>query len=172
MRLKPGLAQPHNNLGNALKAKGQLDAAIVSYRQAILLKPELAVAHNNLGEALERKGLPAEAVTAYRQAIRLKPHYARAFGNLGNALKSMGQLDEAIASYRQAIRLEPELAEWHSNLALKQAYPPRAKMAAGACAGPPIPRGRSNRLVVHRVISTTRPGQIGASILRDQRWAA
>jgi hypothetical protein len=55
---------------------------------------------------------------------------------------------------------------------LKQAYPPRAKMAAGACAGPPIPRGRSNRLVVHRVISTTRPGQIGASILRDQRWAA
>ena len=40
IRLKPDFAEAHNNLGNALQAKGKLDEAIAEYREAIRLKPD------------------------------------------------------------------------------------------------------------------------------------
>ncbi len=36
---KPGEPDYHNNLGNSYRARGQLDAAIAEYREAIRLKP-------------------------------------------------------------------------------------------------------------------------------------
>jgi len=41
-------------LGFALYHKGQYDAAIAEYREAIRLKPGFAEAHNNLGMAIKR----------------------------------------------------------------------------------------------------------------------
>ena len=52
VRLKPGSALAHANLGIALKDKGQVDEAIACYRKAIELDPKFARAHNNLGNAL------------------------------------------------------------------------------------------------------------------------
>src|SRR5208337_3768553 len=82
IRLKPGFAEAHSNLGNALQCKGRLDEAVISFRQAIRLKPDYAEAHSNLGNALKDKGQLDEAIAACRQAIRLKPDYAGAHGNL------------------------------------------------------------------------------------------
>ena len=42
------MAEVYNNLGNALKDKGQLDEAIAAFRQAIALKPNYPEAHSNL----------------------------------------------------------------------------------------------------------------------------
>ena len=50
--LRPHSPGAHNNLGTALRGKGQLDAAIACYNKAIELDPKLAMAHNNLGNAL------------------------------------------------------------------------------------------------------------------------
>ena len=46
----------HNNLGLALRDKGDLDGAIAEYRESILLNPNINNTHNNLGLALEAKG--------------------------------------------------------------------------------------------------------------------
>ena len=107
-----------------MRETGQLNEAIASCRQAILLNPNFPEAHSNLGNALKDKGQLDEAIAAYRQAILLKPDYPEAHSNLGNALTDRGQLDEAIASYRQAIFLKPNYPEVHSNLLFTLNYHP------------------------------------------------
>src|SRR5262249_415188 len=47
----PHDAKTHNNLGNALHAKGDVGGAIDAYWEAICLDPKLAQAHFNLGNA-------------------------------------------------------------------------------------------------------------------------
>jgi tetratricopeptide (TPR) repeat protein len=116
--LRPQSPGARNNLGNALRDRGDLDGAITQYRQAIHLKAEYVDAHANLGIALEDKGLLDEAVAEYREAIRLKPGFHNAHHNLGKALGEKGLLDEAIAEYRAAIQLEPDNANSHNNLGL------------------------------------------------------
>ena len=46
--IKPGYAEAHFNLGNALKALGRFDEAVVHCRKASILKPEFAKAHSSL----------------------------------------------------------------------------------------------------------------------------
>jgi tetratricopeptide (TPR) repeat protein len=49
--------EAHNNLGLALSEKGQLDAAIAEFRQAIRLQKDYLEANHNLGIALQMKGV-------------------------------------------------------------------------------------------------------------------
>jgi serine/threonine protein kinase len=116
MRLNPGDADAHYNLGHALGKKGLVDEAIASCREAIRLNPGDADAHNNLGNALAKKGLLDEAIASFRETIRLNPEYALAHSNLGTALADKGLLDDAITSHREAIRLDPGDVDAHSNL--------------------------------------------------------
>jgi Flp pilus assembly protein TadD len=118
LRLKPGYAKVHSNLGAALYTKGFVDDAIAEFRMAVRLKPNLARAHTNLGAALQVKGLLDEAIAEYRTALGLEPDNAEAHQNLGGALQVNGLLDEAIAESRAALRLTPDLAGAHCNLGL------------------------------------------------------
>ena len=108
----------YSNLGNALQALGQLDEAIASYRQTLLLKPDYAEAYCNLGKALKAQDRLDEAIASYRQALLLRPNLAETHYNLGNALKEQDSLNEAAVSYRQALLLKPDLAEAHCNLGI------------------------------------------------------
>ena len=65
-------------MGNALKDKGELDAAIDSYKQAIKIKPDLAHAYFNLGAAWRAKGILETAVENFEKAIAIKPDYVEA----------------------------------------------------------------------------------------------
>jgi protein O-GlcNAc transferase len=106
----------HNNLGNALKALGRWEEAVLSYRQALTLKPDLFTAHYNIGLARQAQGNLAEAVSSYGRALALKPDYVEAHGNLGNTLQAQGKLAEAVACYGRALSLKQNYAEVHSNL--------------------------------------------------------
>ena len=105
--LKPDYAGLHINLGKALDAEGQYDAAIAEYKEAIRLKPDYALGRNNLGNALDDKGQHDAAIAEYTEAIRLNPDMAEAHFNLGIALNAKGQHAAAIAEYKEAIRLNP-----------------------------------------------------------------
>ena len=59
VKLEPGKALYHRNLGDALQKKGDLDGAIAAYREAIKLKPDYPEAYWNLAHTLQRKGSSA-----------------------------------------------------------------------------------------------------------------
>jgi tetratricopeptide (TPR) repeat protein len=108
LALRPETISAHYNLGNALRAKGQLDEAIAEYREAIRLKKDYEEAHGNLGLALEEMGELDNAVAEYGEAIRLKKDRHNSHYNLGNALLRQGRWDRAIAEYGEAIHLMKE----------------------------------------------------------------
>ena len=71
---KPRYGEAHDNLGNALVQKGQVDEATAQLQKAIEIDPEYARAHNNLGDALLQKGRVDEAITSIRKPWKLTPN--------------------------------------------------------------------------------------------------
>jgi 2-polyprenyl-3-methyl-5-hydroxy-6-metoxy-1,4-benzoquinol methylase len=76
-------------MGNALQEKGNLEAAINSFKQALKIKPDNVEAYNNMGNALHDKGDPGAAIGSYKQALTIKSDFAEAYKNMGNALKEV-----------------------------------------------------------------------------------
>jgi protein O-mannosyl-transferase len=111
-----GNHEAHNHLARALAVRGDTDAAITHYRQALEIRPDFVEAHNNLGNVLAARGDNAAAIERYTTALTIKPDYVEAHNNLGLALAEEGQLDAAIAEYRRAIALDSEFAAAHYNL--------------------------------------------------------
>jgi serine/threonine protein kinase/Flp pilus assembly protein TadD len=101
--------------GNARFDKGDFEAAIRDYSEAIRLKPEYAVAFNCRGSARCGKGDLEGAIKDYSEAIRLKPDYAVALINQGNARCGKGDFEGAVKDYSEAIRLRPDYTVALSN---------------------------------------------------------
>jgi len=108
----------HNNLGLALEKRGNTNAAIEHYREALRIKPDYLIAYNNIGNALLKQGNIDAAIRQYREALYLKPDYAKAHNNIGNAFQHQGNIDDAIKHYRKALRLKPDYEGAHNNLGL------------------------------------------------------
>ena len=107
-----------NIRGACYAGLGQKDAAVESYKKAVLLKPDYAKAHYNLAGALQETGQLDEAVKSYESAITLEPDNAEAHNNLGNVYRELGQLDTAIKSYKKAIVINPDYVEAYYSLGL------------------------------------------------------
>jgi Flp pilus assembly protein TadD len=97
LRLRPGYAEAHYNLGMALSRQGALGEATFHLREAVRLHPGNAVAHNNLGVLLARQGAFPEAVAQFREALRLDPGNEGASRNLEFAAR-----DAARSNFRSA----------------------------------------------------------------------
>jgi predicted O-linked N-acetylglucosamine transferase (SPINDLY family) len=74
LALTPDHADAHINLGNALRAQGKLDEAVLHYERALSLRPDHAFAYHNLGGVLALQGKLEEAITYHERALTLKPH--------------------------------------------------------------------------------------------------
>ena len=109
--LLPNDAEAHGNLAAALRARGQLDAAVANRRRALQIRPDFAEAHNNLGLARKELGQFDGALASCRRAIEIKPDFANAHSNLGKVLRELGQLEGEMESYRLALEIDPECCE-------------------------------------------------------------
>ena len=116
LTLKPDYPEAHYNLGIALKKKGDVKAAIASYKNALQLEPNYAEAHYSLGIALHQQGDLDNAISEFRAALQLQENYPEAHYNLGVSLKKQGDLTGAIASYSAALKLKPDYPKAHYNL--------------------------------------------------------
>ena len=117
-RVNPNNDNVHVNLGLAFDNKGNLDAAIGEYHEALRLNPDNDLAHYNLGMALDDKGDLEGALLEYRETLRLDPGNEGAHLNLGSLLFKKGNVDAAIAEYREGLRLNPENDSAHYNLGI------------------------------------------------------
>lgn len=115
---RPRNALAHVNLGNALFATGDQDAAIGHYETALESKPADAKAHYNLANALAAQNRTPDALPHYAEAIKADPDYADAHYNLGIALTRLGRADAAAEHLRQAVRINPAHVGAYNNLGL------------------------------------------------------
>ncbi len=97
----------HNNLGIALRDRGDHDTAIDHYRRALRLNPQYAEAIVNLGIEHARAGDMTAAIDRFREAVRVSDGYAGAHYNLGRALRLTGRNDQALPHLAEAVRLNP-----------------------------------------------------------------
>jgi predicted O-linked N-acetylglucosamine transferase (SPINDLY family) len=71
VRLLPGDAEAHTNLGSALTKMQRLDDAELVLRRALEIDPEFAAGHSHIGVNLQLQGRYAEAQASFRCAIQL-----------------------------------------------------------------------------------------------------
>ncbi len=116
IRIKPGDADVHVDLGNGFLMQGNLDAGIDELKNAIRIDPRHAEAHAILGIALHRQGKLDQAIEQLRTVLIFQPNLAEAHGELGEVLREQGKLDEAIYQIRAAIQIKPDVAEAHCML--------------------------------------------------------
>ena len=115
-RVTPESYIAYENLGQALRERGDLERSRQNYERALSLAPARspgygAVIHNSLGLVLTREGTTHAALEHFGQAVQLNPTFAEAQSNFGNALAAEGRFADAIAHYEVAIRLKPEYTE-------------------------------------------------------------
>ncbi len=115
---RPENVVARNNLGLALAGRGDYDAALAQYRQALRLEPGHVNALYNLADSLAAQGNLKDAVVHYQAAARLKPYDSKIHTNLGVAFSRMGMDEEAVASYREALEHNPNDPDIHNNLAV------------------------------------------------------
>ena len=113
--LRP-FAPAHNNLANALRARGRLAEALGHYAQAVQLEPQFADGWSNYGAALREAGRIDEAIPALERAVALFPQSWSAASNLGMAYLARNRVEPAIACQRRALELKPDSAEVLSHL--------------------------------------------------------
>ncbi|MBY0336237.1 MAG: glycosyl transferase family 1 [Acetobacteraceae bacterium] len=95
------------NLGAALHAAGQAQAAANAFATALALRPGLHDAALNLGLALEAAGDADGALAAWRRALP-PPAMRRSLHNhIGRVLERRGLLAEAAAELEQSLLLDP-----------------------------------------------------------------
>ena len=132
IRLRPGYAQAHYNLGIALGLQGKIAEAAAEYAAAVELQPDYAEAHYNLGGASFLLGQFPQAAQHLSEAVRLQPANAAARSKLAFMLARQGNVGGAILQYQTALRLQPDLLEALKNLAWILATNPNEQFRNGA----------------------------------------
>ena len=87
-----------------------IEEAIQSYKEAIIINPNDFDAYFGLGDCYSALGRDEESMEANKQAVRIRPDYAFARIALGLDYYNLGHYQEAIETYNQAIELDPSVA--------------------------------------------------------------
>jgi len=130
-------------LGRCHEEKGDMNLAIMEYKQAIAIEPLSVEVYTRLGSVYMQRGQYEEAQEAFNQAaqfskgsiaapnaleeyhkipsvIALEQNYNQAANNcnLGIAYLYQGKLKEAESTFKEAINIHPQHVEAYSNLGL------------------------------------------------------
>lgn len=85
LRIDPGIAEAHSNLGNLRLERGDVDDAMRSYERALALRPNYPEALNGLGDAQLASGMYERACANLELALHVDPSFHEARYNLSRA---------------------------------------------------------------------------------------
>ncbi|KPK17777.1 MAG: hypothetical protein AMJ62_00575 [Myxococcales bacterium SG8_38] len=103
--------------GRLAEARGDLQAAIASYREALAQTPNDAALKSRLGASLVLSGELKEAEALLREVLEAQRYSAEAEHYLGRIALERNQLDEAQQHFQRASRLEPHSGLYRMYLA-------------------------------------------------------
>ncbi len=95
-------------LAEALRRRGQLDAALAVAQGGVSRYPELADAHDLLGRIRSDRGDTALAQEAWTNALRLQPDLVGAHKGLGYLCYRAGDLQKSLRHLESAMELVPD----------------------------------------------------------------
>src|SRR5438552_7063439 len=95
-------------LGEALRRKGQLEAALRVAMNGLARHPHLADAHDLYARILTDKHNYERALDEWDMAVRIAPHHAGALKGLAFLYFKVGDIEQAAAHLAAAKRVEPD----------------------------------------------------------------
>jgi len=105
------------NLGSALMAANENEAAAVELRSALERFPNYDEALYNLANLSTNNGDFDLAAKHYRRAVESNPKFVEARSNLASVLSRLGDETGAVEQYQKALNFEPHNPRVHFNLA-------------------------------------------------------
>jgi spermidine synthase len=117
------------SLALGLDLRGDVDGAILQYRNALGASPALVEASINLGRALAKRGRTADATATLREAIAANGRAGAAHRMLGEILQAEGIPGDAAKHFEQALLISPDDAYLRDRLAVSLAMTGRSDVA-------------------------------------------
>ena len=102
--------------GQNLEALGQLEDAIVWYKNASEIDKTRGGAHGRLSSVYRRLGMNEDAVMALETALQCEPDNAQHRFNRGTFYLEAGEMDHAVRWFKKALESDPTKPEPYLNL--------------------------------------------------------
>jgi protein O-mannosyl-transferase len=106
----------HNNLGNALAARGKVDEAIHHFAAAVRIEPYYADAYYNMGALLLRQNATNEAAAQFLRSLAVNTNYWPSHFALAQMALAAGNANDAIAHYAMVLQIHPNHAQAHNDV--------------------------------------------------------
>jgi tetratricopeptide (TPR) repeat protein/mono/diheme cytochrome c family protein len=116
VRIEPGNAMHHLDLGKSYVEAGRTAAAIPALESALRLNAQLPLAHDYLGRALFAERRTAEAFTHLERAVALVPNDEVFHIDLAKVLVETGRAADGLRAFERAIAINPEYGQAHEGL--------------------------------------------------------
>lgn len=107
VRLMPWLAEAHRSLAFALRSVGEIERAVVAYKNHLCLEPASLDGLGELGGTLHDGFGAGPALSYLQRATAVRPTSARSWANLALALHDAAAPRPSITAGRRAIALDP-----------------------------------------------------------------
>ncbi|HWB59860.1 MAG TPA: tetratricopeptide repeat protein, partial [Chthoniobacteraceae bacterium] len=107
LELNPNYAEAEYELAAAYFKTGDVEDAILHWKNALLLKPNYEEAHFNLGAAYAEQGQLDDAIAQYQKALEIGPHYVETYDSLGSAYFQKKEFQLALESFEKSLQIAP-----------------------------------------------------------------
>jgi len=111
IKLEPGSAEVHLNLGHAYLRLQKDREAVKAFKESIKLNSKLAESQYGLGFANFRMGRFRDAADAFKKATTLEPRMAKAHYGLSLSYQELGMTPGLMEEYRILETLDKSLAK-------------------------------------------------------------
>jgi tetratricopeptide (TPR) repeat protein len=115
--IKSMVARNRAHLGDELKERGRVGAAVLEYRRALAETPNSVPILNKLSSVLIGTGREKEALELLVRARDLSPDHPTAYSYLGKIFLSQKDYKSAMESFQSSIQINPFNPEIHLGLA-------------------------------------------------------